>query len=379
MIQVRRLKNWDEARAFQGQWNSMVSDPVGHKGGLGVPSVFQTFEWNEAWWNAFGKGHELLLLAAFRADELVAVAPLMITQTWFPLPAKKIRMIGCSNFATDFAGLIYSPEGGVFVSAFSAWLNQNPGLWTDLELSNLIEGSPELRIFQEGFSTGFFRSYSAYYSDAPTRELGEEKEDQEVLNKKSLKRHTNWFKAQGDLTFRHLDTQEEMLGRLDLFFEQHIGRRSITQAPSQFKFENQRQFYRSLVKQMAPQGWLRFFEVSLDGKPIAFHIGFEFAKKYYWYKPTFDVKYSKKSPGEVLLKGLMQYAVDRKLSEFDFTVGNESFKYRFSNRIRRLHQLRAFRSPVLYFFFWSNLKVRELLRPMKRRLLSVVRKEVEQA
>ena len=126
---------------------------------------------------------------------------------------------------------------------------------------------------------------------------------------------------------------------LDRFFDQHKSRRALTGAPSQFHDAAQRDFYVRLIRALAPTGWLRFDVVLFDDAPIAFHLGFEHRGRFLWYKPTFDARLAAKSPGEVLIKLLLDDAIDRGLKEFDFTVGAEPFKLRFAND--RVHEERS--------------------------------------
>ena len=134
-------------------------------------------------------------------------------------------------------------------------------------------------------------------------------------------------------------------GWLEAFFEQHIARRAITAQPSLFQDPREKAFYRALVRELFPRGWLRFAVVQFNEEPIASHFGFEFGGRFLWYKPSFEPRLVKRSPGEVLLRFLLGYAIDQKLAEFDFTVGDEDFKYRFANEVRFNQRLQVWTSP----------------------------------
>jgi CelD/BcsL family acetyltransferase involved in cellulose biosynthesis len=146
--------------------------------------------------------------------------------------------------------------------------------------------------------------------EASYRLMGNKQEDKRTANKASLRRRYNYFRKSGDLRFRSCESESEILGYMETFFDQHIARRELTHSPSQFLDSKQHQFYRDLVRQLFPHGWLRFDVVLFDEAPIAFHFGFEYQNKFYWYKPTFDVRYAKRSPGEVLMKFLLEDAID---------------------------------------------------------------------
>jgi CelD/BcsL family acetyltransferase involved in cellulose biosynthesis len=102
--------------------------------------------------------------------------------------------------------------------------------------------------------------------------------------------------------------------------------------------------------------------VLFNGAPLAFHFGFEYRRGFIWYKPTFDIQFASRSPGEVLIKFLLEDAIKKNLEEFDFTVGSESFKYRFANRIRSNSRVIAFRSTVDYWKHRARCMLKEALK-----------------
>lgn len=362
-IEIRRVHNFVEAAELRDAWNQIVFE----QDQSAVPSVFQTYEWNSCWWQEFGSPHELLLLAAFDQGGLVGVAPWMVVQERSPFPRKVVRFIGSLNFASDYSALIMSPGREDVLHAMASWLEARPEIWDELDLFNMMENSPEWAVFQARWGRGWIQPDLSYRCDAPTRFLGDPTQDQDLVSRKSLKRHFNGFNKQGCLTVQHLIDPKEILPLLDQFFEQHIERRSMTEHPSQFLEPVQRHFYRSITQELGSRGWVRFCKIEFNGAPIAFHFGFEMGKKFYWYKPSFAVQYTQKSPGEVLLKVLFEDAIERKLSEFDFTAGNEAFKYRFSNHIRKLYRLRIFRTLPAYTAFRARREAGAWMRWLRRK------------
>jgi hypothetical protein len=95
---------------------------------------------------------------------------------------------------------------------------------------------------------------------------------------------------------------------------------------------------------MCNEGWINFTVVKSEKRPIAFHFGFVFNKRFIWYKPSFDIDLFKYYPGEVLLKELLEYAVDKKYNEFDFTIGSDFFKKRFANKVRQNFSYKIFKT-----------------------------------
>jgi CelD/BcsL family acetyltransferase involved in cellulose biosynthesis len=368
MIRITAIREWSQLESYSLKWNDLVRAAAQR----GQASIFQTYEWHASWWQVFGEKYELLVLLVEEDDILIGVSPWMMSREWFgPIPRKAIRFIGTPNFSSDYSNFISAPGDHRTVDASLNWLTENCLKWDRIELVHLPSHSHSRLSLESWFklhSVGYFSEYS---TDAPTRLLGKKEEDLAVLNKKSLKRHFNYFNKNGKLEFSHCESREEILAQLESLFSQHIERRALTEEVSQFKKESEREFFRVLSKNL-PLEWLRFSSVRLDGELLALHFGFEFENKYFWYKPTFNVRYRKHSPGEVLLRFLLTHAIEKNLAELDFTVGNEAFKYRFANQTRTNTRFRAYRQGWEYQLMKLRKVLRDLIKgPLKSNQVSV--------
>jgi CelD/BcsL family acetyltransferase involved in cellulose biosynthesis len=103
------------------------------------------------------------------------------------------------------------------------------------------------------------------------------------------------------------------------------------------------------LKHLAPSGNILFTVIRSKGVAIAYHFGFIFNKTLTWYKPSFDPDFLKHSPGEVLIKELLEYASYKDLDIFDFTVGKESFKLRFANEYKMNHSFKILKTQPDYW------------------------------
>jgi len=151
-----------------------------------------------------------------------------------------------------------------------------------------------------------------------------------ILRKKSLRRHEHKLARRGTLRFEHIADAGRARALLPAFFRQHVERRAAAGDESLFLRREARDFYEALIARLGLEV-VRFALLELDGSAVAFHVGFECDRRFTWYKPSFDVRWSRYSPGEVLLKKLFEYARRRGVVEFDFTRGEEPFKARFAN------------------------------------------------
>ena len=136
------------------------------------------------------------------------------------------------------------------------------------------------------------------------------------------------------MQFRHLETQQELETHLTDFFRHHVRRFAATGRQSLCATPEFCQFMRALVAEFGPSDRLRFGVLELDGRPLAWHFGFEVNGKFLLYQHTFDLDASDYTPGELLLWNLLAYAKDHFIREFDFGTGDELYKTRFANYSR---------------------------------------------
>jgi CelD/BcsL family acetyltransferase involved in cellulose biosynthesis len=82
-----------------------------------------------------------------------------------------------------------------------------------------------------------------------------------------------------------------------------------------------------VAKAFLKRGWLDLAFLCLDGQPIAFHFGFRYRRRYYYYIPAFDPSCAAYAPSTQLLVRLMRKACEEGFEVFDFLIGNEPYKY----------------------------------------------------
>lgn len=356
-LRTTRLESWESLPDLEAAWISLLNRSPGC-------SVFQSFPWHVCWWRAFGDPHELFVILGYSGSRLVGIAPMMITQERGPVGQlqRHVHFIGSINHASDYCDFITDPDVPEALDALLEEICASSIGFSRIDLSHVPNHSPNQARTLEYFKSRGMRTTVEFQADAPVRMLGNAHADLETVNKSRKRKQTRFFEKSGELRFHQCASEAEILGYLDSFFEQHKARRARTGAPSQFLDPAQRSFYRDLVRKLLPHGWLRFDVVLYNGDPLAFHFGFEYRNRLIFYKPTFDVTFSSRSPGEVLIQFLLMDAIDRKLEEFDFTVGSEPYKYRFANRTRSNNRLIVFRSAGEHWIHRGKSVLKKLLK-----------------
>ncbi len=84
---------------------------------------------------------------------------------------------------------------------------------------------------------------------------------------------------------------------------------------------------RTLLKDMAGNGWLRGHVMSLDGQPCAFQYGASYKRKFFLEKMGFDPKWKHLNVGTVLfLEALQDICADGGVQTIDFGFGEADYK-----------------------------------------------------
>lgn len=133
----------------------------------------------------------------------------------------------------------------------------------------------------------------------------------EALKKGKTRYYQNRLRKLGKLTFRHLEDREEIRTHIPDFFRQYLARRTMGGDAELTRHAWLLALCESLVERVDPRTLLRFAILELDGRPIAYHLGFESHGRLIYYKPTFDLDHWDNSPGQVLLRELLEYCGDR--------------------------------------------------------------------
>jgi CelD/BcsL family acetyltransferase involved in cellulose biosynthesis len=289
--------------------------------GAGGDNPFVTRTYQRVWWEKLGRGRLMIAVT----DSGVA-----------PMYEDSGMLYFVGSGGSDYLDFVGAPSAEVIaamLTACRAKMSEFVGVmlyhvptWSKNVAA--IRGAAEqmgLDLFEEG--------------ELPTPVMqvaGREEEARKATRKESLLRNENGFKKMGDLRVTQHRHAAEVLPQLPAFFDQHQRRWNATDTPSAFNDEKQKRFYEALVQAMGDGGMLRFTRVELDGRPLAFHLGFACGGRYIYYKPTMETDIDKRSPGQVMLRHVLLDAIEDAARVLDFGLGDEAYKLRFATSVEKV-------------------------------------------
>jgi CelD/BcsL family acetyltransferase involved in cellulose biosynthesis len=164
-------------------WNSLVARNE-------TNTVFQTYEWFDAWWRTFGEAHQLFFLFVREGDAILGFAALVLTRG--AVGWRELRFAGHGN--ADYQDFVLPREKPRAIAAIAAFLERHWLRWDRLALANIPAQSTTLSLLgSQSRSTGL-RLVDEARVTCPTLLLREDAvRARRMIDKYSLRRPLNWF------------------------------------------------------------------------------------------------------------------------------------------------------------------------------------------
>jgi CelD/BcsL family acetyltransferase involved in cellulose biosynthesis len=310
---------FSELEAISASWTALERSPS--------TQVFQSFAWARAFWQAYQASFTICTPVVYDRDRVIGILPVISH-------GRTLRMLGYRH--ADYNDVLCAEADARAVLELSLRALRRLDVWDRCEFDHVPAhgmmarhiGSlaPEI---QSAVQMVFRAPCPVYQTEANVGAFTR------LANKKHIKRQRNRLERLGRLSFRHLEDASEVREHLPRLFQQHIQRRELLRQTSRLQNPEAQRFHFELAAELDPRGPLRFSVLELEGRALAYHLGFEFNRRFIFYTAGFDPEFLAYSPGEVLLGKLMEYAESRGLAEFDFGIGGEMYKRRFSNHVKQ--------------------------------------------
>ncbi len=287
-------------------------------------TIFQTWHWARAWWESVGEGRLRLILAE-RAGELVALAPLYLHNGMIYLLGS-----GESDYL-DFIGDTSDPE--ILIALLATAREAGPrflGFEFFLVPATSRTGSRLQNV------AGRLGLECLARREMPAVEVDLAEHCAEVtakINRSMLKRE-EFFRRRGVLEIKQTGEIAEIRRFLPEFYAQHVARWQRKNEPSPFNNPLQRAFLERFLEIACDTDWIRFLAIQLDGCSLAFEFAWYYENTHYSAPWCFAVEQANHSPGHVLLRNSLAYAMRVGLRKYDLGIGDQPYKMRLPTRIK---------------------------------------------
>jgi CelD/BcsL family acetyltransferase involved in cellulose biosynthesis len=332
-LRVRTVRTWKELEAIRPAWEKILQSSE-------TLTVFSTLEWLGAWWKAFAKDKELVAPVFLNSDdEIVGVVPLYadLVETPLPFRVRRLRFVGDGSEDSDNLDLII--RAGYETScahAFLSWLKSNPD-WNICELNTLPLNSAAIPSLVSDLKRRRWtlRRLKNPRTTISLPETWESYLEQTISKKEKTKigYYTNRLKKRFQVSITKCNDARELPASLATLFELHQKRWQMKGGPGAFASVERCNLYYKMAPSLLARGWLEFWVLQLDGRPVAAQYGFRYRNSVYSMQEGFDPEYSSERVGYVLRAQVLKALIGQGVRQYDFLGGEEASKSRWGAQI----------------------------------------------
>ncbi len=338
-MQITEVADGNALGPLKEEWSALVER-------CARATIYQTWEWNEAWWRSFGGGKRLRLLLIRHNSALAGIAPFYVS--WhFRTPLRRLAFLGTG--AADYLDIIAPDEHAAAVcSAVFRHLDSTRGF----DMADLQQLRPEslsrraAPCLVESLPPSW-RVEQAAQEPCPYLSLPPAWEQLTGRLGKKMRSNLGYYDR---LLFKNFpDARVGLVGpdRLDAAMSAtialHQQRWNARLLPGALAGGRVQSFQRTVARRFQEAGWLRLHLTEVEGRPVAALYCFRYRHKYYYYLGGFAPDMGRYSLGTVLTSRAIQAAIGEGCAEFDFLRGSEPYKYRWQPEERINHRLLFYR------------------------------------
>jgi CelD/BcsL family acetyltransferase involved in cellulose biosynthesis len=333
---------------IQSEWSALVDRSES------AASVFSRPEWHLAWLDAHPKTVPTLI-SAHAEGQLVGVLPLVRIRT--DLKGMFATLISPSaGDVTDFNSPIVKPETAstVLPALFDAAF-QHFGKYSVYSWRGFPADDPSLSILRS-----YFRNEGVAWNEVrePAPRLrfeGSGYQDAEkqwsANHRLDVRRRRKRLAQEGPLSLWQPSSLPEANELLEAFFDVHDAKWLSQGVPGKFQDSWRREHYRSILRRLWGRG-LHFSTVRCGAVDLSYHFGFVSGGWLLWYKPAYRTDYAQFSPGKVHISLLVEEGYRLGWKGIDFLLGDEKYKFAWSNDSTDVVHFNACRYSWLPSYIW---------------------------
>ena len=305
-LAVRIVEDFDDPSLPGEAWDRLL-------GGAPTNVVSLTYDWQRAWWRAFG-GDRLLIVLAERGGKLQAIAPL------FSIDGT-LCFVGSAG--SDYLDFIGHPDEETLARMVSAAIDEVPDC-AGLNLFHVPAGSPSTEKLAGVAGRLGLDLLEGGRSVAPYLDLTDGARAQAVVSRRRVRRERDRMKRDAEVRFLTA-ARDQVDEWLEAFFALYDARWGAAGEPGD-EGEEDRRFSRAIVHLAAERGWLRFHRLEWGERPVAFEIVLAHGGSHLDYLVARDASITEHSPGKLLESHGIADALRAGARRFDFGLGEEPYK-----------------------------------------------------
>lgn len=348
-IHLRVLTRREEISEIAKDWNHLID-----KNELGA--IFMSYEWVISWLEVYGDEGEIMVLAAYRKNELIGICPLILRRSSFLRRQVRIlEFIGSPQ--SDRFDIIVREKKEVVLKLFLDYLWEIRSRWTILRFREIFSSSINLTIMED-----LLRNRNIHYnlrtcSQAPFLTLNKGWDDYLKGRSKKFRNRMQSdlrkIRRAGEVRLETVVPTPEVWGQI---IEIDCQSPKATRGTNLFSDPRNLEFMRKVMDRFEKSGWSDIKYLLLNGYPIAYRIDFLYNNRLLLYNGAFRSNYGGYHPGYVFQGLSIPDCVKKGIKEIDFLRGGERYKSGYTNELRYNREIIVFsRNPAAQILRWGYL------------------------
>ena len=296
-MKIKVITTVEELELLKNEWNALLKNSY-------KDVVQLTHEWIITWWNSFGNGNQLNVIAVYDENgQLVGIAPMMrFNSRYRGVNITKTCLM--ANGQSPSSNFIVSKEKGAeIIKAILNYLKAHSD--TDIiELTKLDTNSRTYSIAFDYLNMNGNRIGIKGNTEAPFITINSDwntffnKKSQKF--RKSLRNKINRADKSGDLSIEKIQINnsnhtviQEMFAVSGKSWKKEIGTDLLSNPRS-------RNFYKEICDRLGPEGIISIWLLRKGATPIAFEFHLTYNNVVYPIRADYDESFKELSPGSVL-------------------------------------------------------------------------------
>lgn len=314
----------EDFERLEAEWQRLLPETAAN-------TIFITPLWQKLWWEHFGQDANLHILSVRQDEELIGVAPLMLTDG-------VLSFLGDTDLFDYHDFVVKIGNEAEFYNALCTYIIEMD--WHTFELKSLRESSVTLERLktladQKGFKTEIVEEdVSPFAVLTPTWD--EYLAGMRKKNRHELRRKIRRLEAGDNVSqYSFGDPATIAEGMTDFL------RLMRASSPDKDGFLTQKRelFFNDMAKRLAEAGIFKLFFMEVDSKRVASCIAFDYGDAYLLYNSGYDPEYSALSVGLLNKAFCLREALEAGKGTFDFLRGTERYKYDLGGQNQIVYQM----------------------------------------
>ncbi len=373
--EVYRAQVVDSLQEFaqiRSHWDHLIQNS-------GLDTINLDYLWLSTWMESFPNQSLFLILIYNDQDELIAGAPLKISQSPSGLMCRLLRhlqFIGTDPCVYDWMvfPMVHSANEAQVIETLANCLFEHRTRW-DLMDFRYLQSETQLAHLNRILSSWGRRTTHHASMVIPTRDLPETVEEYEASvkhrgYKRNLKRILNQIRREFNgepVVVDVLENSPETMEQIALFFDHHRTywaskgiKCDLERYPNLVTFYHR--IYQGFAKDLSNPNKVLFTVLKIGSRIISYNFDFLSGKSIWGHLSGYDPAYRKYRPGVLHIELLLHFSIQNGMSRFEFGRGDQSYKDQWANHHIQLWNLMLWNTPWAFLFWKTDQVLKKLVR-----------------